>query len=343
MGIDGPKVKKILIRGANWLGDSVISIPVIRTVRKNYPDAYIGLVLRKGPAELLAALPYVNKIYLEGKDDRAVIKEKFDLGILLTNSFSSALKFWLWGVKERIGYPAEYRGIFLTKKVPLAGKPRSIHLSEEYFRILEAAGLKEFEKKPEFFIPEKNLLKAGEMLKETGFQNSELLIGVCPGATYGPAKIWPKERYLNVISYLIKEKGAKIIIFGGSGETEIINYLLKNQDFSDSIMASPDNDILTGAALIKKCRLFITNDTGPMHIAAALGIPVIAIFGSTNPVWTGPSGAGTRVIYRKLECSPCYSRSCKNKKANYECLTGISEKEVLSSIEELKIFKREEK
>ena len=334
-------MKKILIKGPNWIGDSIISIPVIKSIRQNYPDALIGLVLRKMPAVLLKALPYVNKIYIEDQDNKNIIEEKFEMGIILTNSFSSAFKLWRWGVKERIGYPAEHRGMFLTKKVPLPDNPRSMHLIEEYSKILKVAGMKEFEMKPEYFIPAENLIKADEILIKTGFQNASFLTGVCPGAAYGPAKVWPKERYLNVINRLMKENNSHIIVFGGPKELDIVNFLLKNAIYSAKITSCPAEDILTSAALMKKCGLFITNDTGPMHIAAALGVPVLAIFGSTNPVWTGPLGNKTNVIFEKLDCSPCYDRVCKKNKIKYECLTKISEEYVFKGIEELQVFKKE--
>jgi heptosyltransferase-2 len=338
LGTNGEKVKKILIRGPNWIGDSVISIPVIKAVRQNYPESYIGLVLRAGPAELLQALPYADKIYIEDRDDKVITGEKFDLGIILPNSFSSALKFWRWGVKERVGYPSEHRGIFLTKKVPAANKPRSAHLAEEYFQILRTAGMKIIETKPEFFIPRQNLRKAEEILKKCNFTKINKITGICPGAAYGPAKIWPKERFLNIINRLIKEKDSNIIVFAGPKEQETVNFLLQNTKYRVSIIICPADDIMTSAALMKECGLFITNDTGPMHIAAALGVPTIAIFGSTNPVWTAPLGEKTKVIYKHLDCSPCYSRVCKKNKMYYECLTKIAEEDVFTEIEKLKIF-----
>jgi len=329
-------VKKILIRGPNWIGDSVISIPVLKAVRLEYPDAYIGLVLRAGPAELLKAVPYVNKIYLEGSENASIAREKFELGLILTNSFSSAFRFWHWGVKERIGYPTEHRGLFLTKKVMFLKKPRSIHLVEEYFQILRTAGIKKIEYKPEFFIPEENKIKAAEILKTTGFNKDKLIMGICPGATYGPAKMWPKERFLGVINSLIKEKKANVIVFGGPNEKDLINFLLKKSIYSDSIMASPDDDILTGAALMKNCGLVLSNDTGPMHLAASLDVPVVAIFGSTDPVWTGPLGEQNTVLYKALDCSPCFKRECLWVDNNYECLNLISETEVLEAVENIR-------
>jgi len=331
-------VKKILIRGPNWIGDSVISIPALKAVRKAYPDAYLCLVLRKGAAELLKNLPFIDRIYLEGADNGLIRKEKFELGIILTNSFSSAFNFWRWGVKERVGYSSEHRGLFLTRKVPLPQKLRTVHLLDEYFQILKTAGIQEEKPVPEFYLPLVNIEKAAEILKKNGLKINNPLIGICPGASYGPAKVWPKERYLEIINKLMKEQGSDIVLFGGPKEQDIIAYLLKNAIYGVRITTGPAEDILTSAALIKKCDLFITNDTGPMHIAASLGVPVIAIFGSTNPIWTAPLGAKTKVLYKKVPCSPCYERICKKNK--YECLTGISEEEVFNGIEEFGVIKK---
>ncbi|MFH1075208.1 MAG: glycosyltransferase family 9 protein, partial [Candidatus Firestonebacteria bacterium] len=129
-----------------------------------------------------------------------------------------------------------------------------------------------------------------------------------------------------------------IIVFGGPKEQGIVNFLLKNAIYSDKITSGLAEDILTSAAMIKKCGLFISNDTGPMHLAAAIGVPTIGIFGSTNPVWTAPLGKSVRIIYKKLLCSPCYDRICKKSGIRYDCLRKISEEDIFIGIEELKIF-----
>jgi ADP-heptose:LPS heptosyltransferase len=136
----------------------------------------------------------------------------------------------------------------------------------------------------------------------------------------------------------MKEKNSHIIVFGGSKELDIVNFLLKSAIYSDKITSGSAEDILTSAALIQKCGLFLTNDTGPMHLAAAVGVPTVALFGSTNPVWTGPLGIKTAVIYKNPGCSPCFDRTCRKKQTQYGCLLNISEEDVFTCIEELRVF-----
>ena len=335
MGINKEEIKKILIRGVNWIGDSIITIPIVRTIRENFPDAFIGIIVKENLIPIWENVPYIDKIY-KVEDKKSEIKsQKFDLGIVLPNSFSSALEMYLLNVKFRVGYPTELRGIFLTDKVPVPQRFREKHLIEEYFDIIRFIDLKIKDKSLEFFIPDSIKSKMKDLLKSRGFVDKDIIIGVCPGATYGPAKMWFKERYIDLITKVIKKYNAKIIIIGSNVERELIRFLLKGIGFSDRIISSEDFNILESSALISYCKLFISNDTGPMHIAASLKIPVIGIFGSTNPIWTAPLGDKNIVMYKKVKCSPCYKRKCKNKEKEYECFDLISVDDVINGINKL--------
>lgn len=329
MGIEKKDIKKILIKGVNWIGDAVITMPVIAAVRANFPEAFIGLVVNKEISVLWQDFPSIDRIYLE-EEKREIKKQNFDLGIILPQSFSSAFKMFLYRVKYRVGYPTELRGFLLTHQAPLPDNFREKHLLEEYFDILRSIDLKIIDKTDGFPLKESTKNKAGEFLKAKGIQTDNFIIGICPGATYGPAKKWFIERYLEVIKYLTKTGNTKIILFGGQRD-EAVKYILKETN-SNAIISNEDKNILESAALISFCKLFISNDTGPMHIAAAIKVPVTAIFGSTNPIWTAPLGAGNTVLYNKIECSPCYDRECIKNKVKYECFDKISADDVIKSL-----------
>lgn len=334
MGINKEEIKKILIIGVNWIGDTIITIPVVKTISENFPDAFTGLWVKENIAELWKNSPYINKIYSD-KDIREIRKESFELGIILPQSFSSALKMYRANVKYRIGYPTELRGILLTHKVPLPEKFRKKNLLEEYLDILRFLGLKISGTSSDFFVPAEIKLKAEQFLRQNNISEEEMIIGVCPGATYGPAKRWFKERYAEVIKHLIKKYNAKVIIFGSFKETDILKYLLKEVHLNGIILPDRNLTVLESAGLINFCRLFITNDTGPMHIASSLKIPVIAIFGSTNPTWTAPLGNSCVVLYKKIACSPCYKRDCSKGDKKYECFELISVNEVINEADKL--------
>ncbi|MFH1823758.1 MAG: lipopolysaccharide heptosyltransferase II [Candidatus Firestonebacteria bacterium] len=341
MGINKKEIKKILIRGVNWIGDSVITIPVVRTIRENFPDAFIGIIVKESLVSIWENVPYVNKVYMEKvgevgkvKDEKSEIKnQKFDLGIIFPTSFSSALKMCLLNVKYRVGYPTELRGVFLTHKVPLPEKFREKYLLEEYFDIIRFIDLEIKDKLLEFFIPDNIRNKMLDLLKDKGFSDKDFIVGICPGATFGPAKMWFKERYADLITKVIKTYNAKIIIIGSAEEKELMNFLLQKVNLNDKILISEGN-ILESSALISCCKLFISNDTGPMHIAASLKIPVIAIFGSTNLLWTFPLNEESVVLYEQIDCNPCYKRKCKRTRDKYECFNLISVDEVMDAIAE---------
>jgi heptosyltransferase-2 len=176
-------------------------------------------------------------------------------------------------------------------------------------------------------------------LKDEGVKKNSILIGINPGSTYGTAKCWFSERYLELARRLIRRADATIILVGGKDNTPLINHIASNLD--GRIIEAVGKDLLHLAALVKRCHLFITNDTGPMHIAAAVGTPVVAIFGSTNPVTTSPLGNGHRIVRKRVSCSPCLKRECPE---DNRCMELISVDEVERVvIDQLKISNIEEK
>ncbi|MEI7904052.1 MAG: lipopolysaccharide heptosyltransferase II [Candidatus Firestonebacteria bacterium] len=334
MGIEKKQIKNILIRGASWIGDSVVSMPVIKALRENFPSAYIALSVKSSVKEIWDDFPYVDLVVSDEEKEKLRSK-KYDLGIVLPHSFSAAFNMKKLGVKRLAGYPTELRGIFLSHKVPRPAEFRRKHLLEEYLDILRHLGLKAVNIKPFLHIPPRYETRIKELLRIKKIESKDLLVGICPGAAYGPAKVWPAKNYAKVVKLLVREYGAKAAVFGGSHEKEIVKSLLKEVKFNDIMFTSGSLSVLESAALMKRCNLFISNDTGPMHMAAALNLPLIAIFGSTDPGWTGPLGKNSKVIYRGLTCSPCFDRTCGRKKNKYECLTDISPEEVFKLSEVL--------
>ncbi len=335
MGIDKKKISSVLVRAPGWIGDSVISMPVVRTIRENFPKAFITVSVKDRVKELWDGFIYADEV-VSDSEQKLNGRRGYDLGVIFPNSFSSAYRMLRAGVKNRAGYSTEMRGLLITHRVPKRGKFRSIHLIEEYFDILRHLGLKIHSKALFFKVPAKASNKIDRLISEQGCNDGRPIIGICPGASFGKAKAWPPERYSEVVKFLTAKYGARIALFAGKGETACAKIILQGLKKSDILSAGGELTITESAALIERCSLFISNDTGPMHIAAALNVPVIGIFGSTNPVWTGPLGSKSRVLYKKTECSPCFQRVCPRKRNKYECLLNINAEDVIG---ELKKFK----
>ncbi len=337
MGIDKKEIGSVLVRAPGWIGDSVISMPVVRAIRDNFPEAFLRISVKDRVRDLWDGFRFADEI-VSDSELKNKVKMQFDLGIIFPHSFSSAYKMLRSGVKYRAGYSTELRGLLLTHRVPKPGKFRSKHLLEEYLDILRHLGLKIRSKELFFEVPSKAQRKIERLIKKRDKGGSRPIIGLCPGASFGKAKAWPPERFAQVAEYLVRKYSANVAVFSGKGETENAKKILQGLK-NDVILSLGGNlSVKESAALIEKCAVFISNDTGPMHIAAALNVPLVAVFGSTNPLWTGPIGSRSRVLYRKVPCSPCFKRSCPRKSGRYECLSSITADNVIREIEKLKVL-----
>jgi len=328
----------------NWIGDLIMATPVLTDLRKAYPKAHITAMCRTPISDLLREdqdideLFYFSKINSFGRrnDKRDIVEKlrrgKYDLGILLTSSFSSAWWFWLGKVKKRLGYQGNGRGILLTDKVPFPKNVHEQHLVETYKMLLEPLGIPLSSSKPRIFLTEKELSDAKTLLKQLGISSEQILIGINPGAAYGTAKCWLPERFREVTERLLKLPNIRIIYFGDQASMPLVKEICQDLP-SPVINLAGLTSLRELAALIKLCQVILTNDSGPMHIAAAVGTPLVALFGSTNEIATGPYKTGT-IIHKHVSCSPCYRRVCP---IDFRCMKRIETDEVYKEI--LRILK----
>jgi len=372
--------KKILIRGVNWIGDAVLTTPALKAIRKAFPDACISLLVKPWVAEIFRENPAPNEIILyeerfnsiSGKFKLArILRAKgFDTAILLQNAFDAALIAWLSGIPGRIGYNRDYRRLLLTKAVPVKKtehraqntEHRQKHHVYYYLNLLkEALNIETTDIEPSLYLAEEEINWARNLLNsKLRTPNSELLIGVNPGATYGSAKRWMPERFAELIHRIISKLNGRVVLFGSKSEVGIVEEILKAQNTEDEKIRSwEDKKFSTSqplnlstsyllnmvgktnlrqlAALISECDAFITNDSGPMHIASALRVPIVAIFGSTDRTVTGPLGEGHKVIFKDISCSPCLKRECPEK--HLKCMTEVSTDDVFNAL--LKVLPEE--
>jgi heptosyltransferase II len=336
-------MNNILIRGTNWVGDSILTTPAVRALRQLYPQSKITLLIKFNLRELWKDNPDINEILIHPDKlsfgafislVKQLRKKQFDLAVLFPNSFAAAITVFCAGIPNRVGYATEYRSFLLTKAVPISDIILHTHQVNYYLNLVRQLG--------EINIPPELVLKVGKTEQDyadtlfTGFNipAGNLTIGINSGATFGSAKRWLVERYIDLGKRLIVEYSASLILFGSSQEVDYVNQIANKINVPNSVFnLAGKNNLAQLSAGIAKCNLFITNDTGPMHIAAALKVPTIAIFGSTDLVTTSPYGDFPNLIVRKpMDCAPCLLRECPT---DHKCMHAITVEDVFGAVKTL--------
>lgn len=331
---------KILVRVPNWVGDSILAFPALNTLKKNFPDAEIWIAAQDWVKDLFSmsdmfagvlSLPKQSGIKELRKSAKILRDFRFDKGILFTNSFASALLFFMAKIPNRLGYKKDGRGFLLTKGVPVRNKTSKTHQAHFYLDLLTALGMKEFQE--EFLLPirEQDKARAERQLKALNISTEELLIILNPGAYYGSAKRWPPERYAKLASLLQEKYHAQVLIIGSLDEMPLAETISSHMKKSPRILTG-ETSLLDLAVLLSFADLLITNDSGPMHVANFLKTPVIALFGPTEPARTGPIQQPSLIIHKGAPCWPCSYRQCP---FDHRCMLNISPEEVFQECQRL--------
>jgi len=329
--------KKILIRSTNWIGDAIMTTPAVRTIRENFPAAEITILAYPWVADIFVASPHVDRVMLYEKKSRhkglvgmwrlgrELAAQRFDLAILLQNAFSAALLALIAGIPIRAGYRRDGRGLLLTHGVTIRKSTRERHQVYYYQEMLKDLGLVCGPQELFLALPDSAMAWATNFLADNA---GRPVVGLNPGAAYGPAKRWPAERYAGLAKRLAEELGATLLVFGTTADTEA----------AAEIGAAAPGQVhdLTGKttlaeamALIGLCDAFVTNDSGLMHVAAAQKTPLVAIFGSTDAVATGPFSPKVEVVNKHLPCSPCMKTHCPQN--DFACMLEIGVDEVYAA------------
>lgn len=331
-------MKKILIRGPNWVGDAVMAIPAMKALREHFHDTEITLLVRPWVAGLFKAASFVDRIWSEPKPAtlgdwigiaRKIRAAGFDLGVLLPNSFESALMMFLAGVPQRIGYATDARSWMLTSSPkPILGARHQIHYYLDLVKMLRAEVI---QPSIEISATEEERSEARRLLEQSGIALGTPFLVLNPGAAYGSAKRWHTDRFALVADTLSRELQLAVVLIGSEAERGIAEQVAARITASRAI-TNGKTSLETLIGVLAESSLMITNDSGPMHIAAALGVPTVAVFGSTDEKVTGPLGAHTRIVKRDVECSPCLLRDCP---IDHRCMTGVTVDDVCSAAREL--------
>lgn len=335
--------KKILVRMPNWVGDLVMATPILTDLRRRYPDDEITVMCHAKLASLLEHDSDVDKIFTfslpsgweRRKSLRALVEKlragRYDVGILLTNSFSSAWWFWRAGIKQRIGFRGNWRTLLLTDPVSCPRNIESQHLVQTYKSLLTPLGMEPSSSAPRLHLLPTELDQARALLKRLGVTPGMTVVGINPGAAFGSAKCWLPSRFAAVTRRLLEDPRIAVVFFGDASQVPLVKGIC-NEAGERALNLAGTTSLRQLAALIRLCDLLLTNDSGPMHLGAALGTPLVALFGSTNEVKTGPYGQGEHVIHKHVECSPCYLRTCP---VDFRCMERITSDEVYQRLQAL--------
>jgi heptosyltransferase II len=342
--LDNDKIRSILVRVTNWIGDAVMTTPALSAVRHSFPEARITVLATPAVAGLFTPHDWVDEVLIyDKKGVHAGLKGKirlaaelrprrFDLAILLQSAFDAALIAKLAGIPRRMGNNSDGRGMLLTHSFPYRDLGDGLHHVDNYLEMLKYFGIETAEKKQLLCVTESEQRVAAATLERAGILPGDFLIGVNPGAAYGSAKRWYPERFAAAAATLGQKWQAKILVLGGPAETDIAR---------DIELALPDGCLNVAGkttvrelmALISDCDFFISNDSGPMHIAAAFHVPLVAVFGSTDHRTTYPFSANSVVVRKDVDCAPCLKRECPT---DHRCMKEVSAEDVVAAAERLK-------
>jgi lipopolysaccharide heptosyltransferase II len=333
-------IQRVVVRGTNWVGDAVMTVPALRELRRVLPKAHITLATRSWAKGLFAEADFIDDLLIS--DQRGLVstvrevgewrERNFDLALLLPNSFAAGLIPALARVPIRVGYATDGRRILLTVPLSTPAWRGSRHETFYYLNIVRELGQRlnlapeTVAQKPDssLHISANRKAEALKLLRSKGVNEGRAFVALCPGSTNSRAKRWPAERYAAVGDLLIKELGANVLLIGSQDELDV-SLDVENRMSNKPIVLTGQTDLAQAVAVLSRVDLLITNDTGPAHIAAALERPTLVIFGPTNPKNTKPFSDKAELVREPPDCAPCGLRDCP---IDHRCMTAISPEQV---------------
>jgi len=328
--------ESILVYSPSWIGDSIMALGALRSLRAHYPAAKLTVLAKPWVEELYQGCEAVDGSFrfdVNGVHSgprgfvrlaRALSQSRFDLAVLFPNAFRAGAVVRAAGIPERWGYGTDGRGWLLTRSVPPAPRPFGRHQTHYYLDLLRALGIRT--EPPNIGLSPTPSMRAQaiQLLQTNGWHLGEPLVGLHPGATNSSAKRWAPERYALVGDRLADGLGARVVLLGGPNEVALAEEIRSRMQKPALFLAGETSlGELMGA--LESLTVLVTNDSGPMHLASALGVPTVAIFGPTYERETGPLGGNARVIRKQVECSPCLHRECPT---DHRCMIGVQVDEV---------------
>ena len=314
----------LVVRSPNWLGDAVMALPAVRNLKTALVRDRLVVATPEKLAALWQACPFVDEVIAleKPKSLRVCASQlragKFESAVLLPNSLRAAAEVWLARIPHRAGHATSGRRLLLTRALPVPPRnPVRLHQRYYYLDLVAALGGSSDDSLP-------------ELRREPTAPDSRQIVAICPGAEYGPAKRWPIENFLTVARHYVVKHNARIVLLGASGDAAIA------EDFARQL---PEAENRTGKtslaefmAALASARVVLCNDSGAMHVASALGVPTVSIFGSTEPLLTGPLGPRNAVLRHHVPCSPCFLRECP---IDFACMKSVTAEMAIAASEAL--------
>jgi heptosyltransferase II len=336
---------KILIRATNWVGDAIMALPSLRAVRSKFPDSPISILARPDVAsiyrdqeicdELIAYDPMGEHRGGRGRQRllSALSSRQFDIALLLQNAFEAAWLAWRARIPNRIGYARDGRSFLLSTPIRVP-RPGEIPPHERfyYLELLRRAGWLDALPPVDHItlqVSASARRHAGGTLLESGARPNARRIAIAAGASYGSAKCWPPERFAEWANRFLERNDADVILFGTSSEVPVSSAIIARMHRRPTDLTGKTN-IAELPALLSQCHLFLGNDSGAMHVAAAVGLPVVAIFGPTDPLGTAPVTPRCTIVQDKPYCSPCFLRKCPT---DHRCMKRVTPDMVETAIQ----------
>ena len=339
-----PDITRILVRAVNWVGDAVMTTPAMGAIRACFPDAEITLLANSLVGQLFSPHPWVDRVITfdrknahKGVKGRLRLaaelkKHRFEAVVILPNSFDSAFVPWLAGIPVRLGRRSDGRSLLLSAGYSPDMTPPLCHEVEYYLNLVRHFGIPVHSNRLHLFVTQDEQLAAGQRLLGAGIEPNDFVLGINPGAAFGSAKRWFPDRFAGVAKQLAAAWNARILVFGGPSETDIANEIERHLE-GNCLNIAGKTSVRELMALIKRCDFFISNDSGPMHIAAAFERPLVAIFGSTDHATTSPFATNTAIVRAGVDCAPCKLRACPT---DHRCMTEVSVDAVVEAALELR-------
>ncbi len=327
-------IRRALVRCPNWLGDTVMALPTLRALRAALPDAELWCVGPWVPA-LLEAEPGIDRRLADPGTRRArlalartLARERIDLALLLPNSFEAALHAWLSRARWRVGYGRDGRSLLLTQAV--APPPSRVHQVVEYLALLAPLGIAVRDggvEAPVLHVAPSRQGEARRLLVEAGVEPGQPSVGLQLGAAFGPSKLWPPER-LAAVATRLTARGITPVFLGSAAATPLLAAVTARLPAPPRHLVGKDHPALL-PALIREFSVLLTPDSGPGHVAAAVGVPVVVLFGPTDPRLTAPVGPRHAVLWHRPSCAPCFSPECP---IDHRCMRALTVDEVFAAV-----------
>jgi heptosyltransferase-2 len=335
--------RRILVMAPSWVGDVVMATPALRALRHRFPDAYLAVLARRTGADVLEHNPHVNRTIVadrrgrgpETRGVRGLIRllraERFDLAVLMPNSFRVALWAWCARAMRRVGYRGQWRSALLTDRLPQPrenGRVVPINMVDRYLDLCRAVGCAELSKEEELFASEEDAARAERVLRSLGIAPDDRFAVLIPGASFGPSKLWGSGRFAAVADGLAERFGLRVLAHVGPGEEDIGEALGAAAETEPAVPAPGTIDLRTLKAVVRRSVLVVANDTGPRHYAVAYGVPNVVILGPTSRRYIDVNLERTELLQADVECGPCQRKVCPR---DHRCMQRITPEMVLAA------------